>query len=337
MKKIRFAVVGAGHIGKRHAQMIQENPNTELLAIIDTDTSLKNAVSTQFSVPFYASLDEFIATTTAVDIITICTPNHLHCEQALIGLNYAHVVIEKPMGLTVSECEKVISKAQSVNKQVFCVMQNRYSPPSQLLKSIVSEDKLGSIYNVQVNCFWNRDERYYAPNGKKHAWKGIVEKDGGVLFTQFSHFIDTLHWLFGDLKVSHKAGANFTHQHLSLPEDTGYFSFALPNGGIGTFNYSTSVWDTNLESSMTIIGEKGSIKIAGQYMNEVVHCHIQDYTLPELAPTNPPNDYGTYKGSAANHHYVIENIVEVLANDGKMTTSAIDGLEVVKIITAVYS
>lgn len=337
MKKIRFAVVGAGHIGKRHAQMIIENPNTELLAIIDNDTSLKQELENTFNTPFFSSLEQFVENTIEVDVITICTPNYLHCEQALVSLNHAHVVIEKPMGLTVSECEKVISKAHKVNKQVFCVMQNRYSPPSQLLKAIVTENRLGKIYNVQVNCFWNRDDRYYKPNGTPHSWKGIKEKDGGVLFTQFSHFIDTLHWLFGKIEITGKSQANFTHQHLDLPEDTGLFSFKLKNGGIGTFNYSTSVWNANMESSLSIIGEKGSIKIAGQYMNEVVHCDIQDYTLPTLKPTNPPNDYGTYKGSAANHQYIIENIVDVLQNGKAITTNSEDGLEVVKIINTVYS
>ena len=337
MSKIRFVIIGAGHIGKRHAQMIVENPNTELVAIIDSNENIQTAITDQFEVPFFTSTTNFYNSELNTDVISICSPNHIHCSQALEALDYGHVVIEKPMGLSTEECERVIQKSKEKNKEVFCVMQNRYSPPSELLKSLVSNNKLGNIYNVQVNCFWNRDERYYKPNGIPHTWKGIKEKDGGVLFTQFSHFIDTIHWLFGEIEVTGKSQANFTHQHLDLPEDTGLFSFKLKNGGIGTFNYSTSVWNANMESSLSIIGEKGSIKIAGQYMNEVVHCDIQDYTLPTLKPTNPPNDYGTYKGSAANHQYIIENIVDVLQHGKAITTSANDGLEVVKIINTVYS
>lgn len=337
MSNIRFVIIGAGHIGKRHAQMIIENPNTELVAIIDTNEELQASFKDQFNVPFFNSTLSFYDSKLDTDVISICSPNYLHSTQALDALDYAHVVIEKPMGLNTNECEQVIQKSKEKNKEVFCVMQNRYSPPSELLKSLVSNNTLGNIYNVQVNCFWNRDERYYKPNGVPHAWKGIKEKDGGVLFTQFSHFIDTIHWLFGNIVITGKSQANFTHQHLDLTEDTGLFSFKLKGGGIGTFNYSTSVWNSNMESSLSIIGEKGSIKIAGQYMNEVVHCDIKDYTLPTLKPTNPPNDYGTYKGSAANHQYIIENIVDVLQNGKAITTNSEDGLEVVKIINTVYS
>lgn len=334
MRKVNFAVVGAGHIGKRHAKMIQKNPQASLCALIDTNTHLKTALENEFNVPFFSSLDDFLKSKTEIDVINICSPNYLHCEQTLQALEKAHVVIEKPMGLTTGECDQVIAKGKEKSKHVFCVMQNRYSPPSQLLKSLVTENKLGSLYHVQVNCFWNRDERYYFPNGQKHDWKGILEKDGGVLFTQFSHFIDTLHWLFGPLKVTGSKSKNFSHKNLDLPADTGFFSFELPEGGMGTFHYSTAVWDVNMESSISIIGEKGSIKVAGQYMNEIVHCHIHDFELPEIPPINPPNDYGTYKGSAANHQYVIENVVDVILNKANMTTSAEDGLAVVKLITS---
>lgn len=334
MSKVSFAVVGVGHIGKRHAKIIQENPHATLCALIDTNIHHKNALENTFNVPFFPSLEDFLTTNIEVNVINICSPNYLHCSQALQSLDKAHVVIEKPMGLTSEECEKIISKGKETNKHVFCVMQNRYSPPSQLLKSLVSEHKLGEIHHIQVNCFWNRDDRYYFPNGQKHEWKGVLEKDGGVLFTQFSHFIDTLHWLFGPLKTTGNQSNNFKHQNLDLPADTGFFSFELPNGGMGSFHYSTAVWDTNMESSISIIGEKGSIKVAGQYMNEIVHCHIQDFELPKMPPINPPNDYGTYKGSAANHQYVIDNVIDVILNNAEMTTPPQDGLEVVKLITS---
>lgn len=334
MKKLKFAVIGAGHIGKRHAQMVVENPHCELIAIIDTDESIKK--ETPFQVPFFTSLASFLSSNTPVDIINICTPNYLHCSQAIQALDRAHVVLEKPMGLSTQECQEVLNKSKETNKEVFCVMQNRYSPPSKFLKSLIAKNQLGEIYQVQVNCFWNRDDRYYYPGGTKHKWKGIREKDGGVLYTQFSHFIDTIHWLFGPLTITHSEKHNYSHSDLNLQEDTGAFFFHLPNKGTGSFNYSTSVWDANMESSISIIGEKGSIKIAGQYMNEVVHCHIKDYKMPILEDTAPPNDYGTYKGSAANHHFVIQNIVDVLLNKKPITTSAEDGLEVVKLIEKAY-
>jgi hypothetical protein len=132
---------------------------------------------------------------------------------------------------------------------------------------------------------------------------------------------------------------NYNHGHSIEFEDSGLVHFALPQHGaaLGSLNYSTSVWDANLESSLTVIGSKGSIKVAGQYMNEVVHCHIEGYEMPVLAPSNPPNDYGPYKGSAANHMYVYENVRDVLNGTQPITTNALEGLKVVEIIESIYA
>ncbi|NLF42872.1 MAG: gfo/Idh/MocA family oxidoreductase, partial [Bacteroidales bacterium] len=118
---------------------------------------------------------------------------------------------------------------------------------------------------------------------------------------------------------------------------SGLVSFKFVNGGMGCINYSTAVWDKNLESSITIIGSKGSVKIGGLYMNEVEYCHIKDYEMPELAPSNPPNDYGAYKGSAANHHFIIQNVVDTLKGHTSITTNALEGLKVVEIIERIYA
>ena len=160
--------------------------------------------------------------------------------------------------------------------------------------------------------------------------------DGGTLFTQFSHFIDVMYWLFGDIKNIKSIIRNFNHQHSTEFEDSGVVHFEFVNGGIGNFNFSTSIFDKNLESSLTIIAEKGSVKIGGQYMNEVEYCHIKDYEMPVLEPTNPGNDYGAYKGSAQNHHYVIENVVDVLKHQKAISTNALEGMKIVDIIERIY-
>jgi predicted dehydrogenase len=185
---------------------------------------------------------------------------------------------------------------------------------------------------VQVNCYWNRDDRYY----KKGGWKGTSKMDGGTLFTQFSHFIDIMYWLFGDITNIQGKFKDFAHQHSTDFEDSGFVSFDFVDGGMGCINYSTAVWDTNLESSITIIGSKGSVKVGGQYMNEVEYCHIDGYKMPELRPSNPANDYGHYKGSAANHHHIIENVVDTLKGRTTATTNALEGLKVVEIIERIY-
>lgn len=329
---LKFAVVGCGHIGKRHAEMISRNADCELAALIDVkDKGLLGIEA--YEVPFYRSLDEYLATNPAVDVINIATPNGFHAQQAIQCLEAKkHIVLEKPMTLSKADAEKVIFKALQMHKKVFAVMQNRYSPPSVWLKELLENGKLGRIFLVQINCYWNRDERYY----KKGGWHGDKQLDGGTLFTQFSHFIDLMYWYFGDITNIQGRFADFNHTHLTDFEDTGTVSFDFVDGGIGCLNYSTSVWDKNLESSITVIAENGSLKVGGQYMNEVEYCHIKDYDMPELAPTNPGNDYGAYKGSAQNHNYVIENVVDVLQKGERISTNAMEGMKVVDIIERIY-
>lgn len=331
MKKIKFAVIGLGHIGKRHAEMVRRNPDAELVAV--ADILPKEKTGFEGDVPYFASIDEFLAAEVNADVVNICTPNGYHADYAVRCLSARyHVVIEKPIALTKADAERVLYKSLEMSRHVFCVMQNRYSPPSEWLKSVVDQRLLGNIHMVQLNCYWNRDDRYYKPGN----WHGTADLDGGTLFTQFSHFIDIMYWLFGDIENIRGNFADFSHQNLTDFEDSGVVTFDFVNGGMGSINYSTAVWDTNLESSITIVGEKGTIKVAGQYMNEVVYCHVRDYEMPVLAPSNPPNDYGPYKGSAQNHHLVIENVVDKLNEQGTITTNVLEGLKVVDIIERIY-
>ena len=332
MTNIKFAVIGCGHIGKRHAEMINRNAEAELVALCDTKAKEDLNIET-YQVPLYPSIDELLRNHADTDVICIATPNGLHATNSLQALEaQKHVVIEKPMALTKSDCEKIIFKALQVHKQVFCVMQNRYSPPSVWIKEMVDSGKLGKIFMVQINCYWNRDERYYIGN----TWHGNKELDGGTLFTQFSHFIDIMYWLFGDITDIQAKFNDFNHQNLTDFEDSGFVNFNFVNGGMGSINYSTSVWDKNLESSLTIIAENGTVKIGGQYMNEVEYCHIKDYNMPVLPPSNPANDYGPYKGSAANHKYIFDNVVDVLKGRTSITTNALEAMKVVDIIERIY-
>jgi len=315
--------------------MIARNDESELVALVDVKP--KEVVNVDaYNAPFFSSLDALLESEVAanLDVINIASPNGYHASQALQCLEARkHVVIEKPIALSKADAERVIFKALHVHKHVFAVMQNRYSPPSVWVKEMVESGRLGRVYMVQLNCYWNRDDRYY----KADSWHGRKDLDGGTLYTQFSHFIDILYWLFGDIQNIHSRLTSHNHSHLTDFEDSGFVSFDFVNGGMGALNFSTSVWDCNLESSMTIIAEHGSIKIGGQYMDKVEYCHVRDYAMPELAPTAPGNDYGAYKGSAANHHFVIENVVDVLKNRAAITTNALEGLKVVDIIERIYN
>ncbi len=338
MKKIKFAVVGFGHIGKRHAKIIHEHPESELKAYVDIDAErLEDGRVLGYDAQAFNSIEDFLAAgLTDIDVVSICTPNYLHAPYAIQLLEERyHVVIEKPMALSRAACEQVVFKSLQVSRNVFVVKQNRYSPPSKWLKSIVQDGTLGDIHLVQINCYWNRDERYY--NRPTNKWKGSLEKDGGTLFTQFSHFIDIMYWILGDVKNVNAKFWNFTHQHNTEFEDSGLVHFEFVNGGLGCLNFSTACWGQNMESSITIVGSKGSVKVGGQYMNEVEYCHIENYEMPELEPTNPPNDYGPYKGSAANHHYIIQNVVDTLLGRDSIDTNALEGLKVVDIIERIYA
>ncbi|MBW7913003.1 MAG: Gfo/Idh/MocA family oxidoreductase [Taibaiella sp.] len=331
-KPIRFAILGLGHIGTRHADMVAAHPDAELVAVIDKNSSLEPK-GLYYKAPFFTSLSDFISSGIACDIICIATPNGLHATQAIDSMNAGmHVVIEKPMALTTTECDDILACAQTNNKHVLCVMQNRYSPAMQWLKNMLMDDKLGNIYMVDVHCYWNRDERYYTGN----TWHGTADLDGGTLFTQFSHYIDLLYWLFGDVQDITARFANNNHKGMIDFEDSASVGFGFIKGGLGSLSYSTSVWDRNMESTMVIVAEKGTVKIGGQYMDKLEYCHIKDYELKESI-SSPVEQVAGYTAAKANHHFVIQNAVDVLKGRSEITTNALEGKKVVDIIERIYA
>lgn len=305
------------------------------MALVDVRSEIQATLAAEFpGVPLFQSLEEYIAQGPAADVLTVATPNGLHASQAIDGLRHGlHVVIEKPIALRAIDAEAILQTAQQANRLVFGVMQNRYSPPAAWLKQVYEEGRLGQVFLIQFNCFWNRDARYYLPGG----WKGTQELDGGTLFTQFSHFVDLLYWVFGDITNITARFQNFTHEGLTEFEDSGLVTFDLVRGGSGTLSYSTAVWDRNLESSLTVVAERGSLKIGGQYLDKVQYCHLQDYAMPSLSPTNAANNYGTYQGSAANHVQVIDNVISTIEQRTAATTNAYEGLKVVELIERIYA
>ena len=319
--KIKFAVMGLGHIGKRHAEVIRNNSDCELVALCDNRDKADLDIA-GYPVPFFSSLDELLKANMGFEVLCIATPNGLHEANAIKGLRAGcHVVVEKPMAITSLGCERIIRESLAQQRRVFCVMQNRFSPLASWLKKMVSENALGNIYMVQINCYWNRDERYYT----EKDWRGTMDLDGGVLFTQFSHFIDLLHWVFGGIENISSRFANFTHGALTAFDDSGIISFDLTNGGMGSLNFSTAVWNRNLESSITVIAERGTVKVGGQYMDELLYCDIRDHLVPEL---------GAEKKSG--HCMLIKNVVEVLRGQATMAILPEEGLRAVEMVERIY-
>jgi len=226
----------------------------------------------------------------------------------------------------------MINTAEKSNKRLFVVKQNRFNPPVVAVKQLIEEGRLGKIFSVQLSCFWNRNEEYY-----RNSWKGTKDLDGGTLFTQFSHFIDLLYWIVGDVKEAQALIGNFHHQGAIEFEDTGCVSLKFYNGAIGTINYTVNSFGGNMEGSLTIFGEKGTVKIGGQYLNELEYQKIDGYEIKDLPPGNPPNNYGQYLGSMSNHDKVYQNVVEVLTNGGVIATNGFEGLKTIEIIDKIYS
>ena len=326
---IRFVIVGLGYIGQRHAAIISGHEECRLVAVCDVNPERASLLD----VPFYSQFSELLAASLDFDVLCICTPNGYHLPQAIAGVDRGyHVLVEKPLGLDTQQAQELAQRAATKDRKVFCVMQNRYSPPSAWLKDLISSGKMGRIQQVQINCFWNRDERYY----QQADWRGTLQWDGGPLFTQFSHFIDILYWLFGEIEDIQAIFANYRHQENTEFEDSGQVIFHLPEGALGSIQYTTATHQQNFESSITILAEKGTVRVGGQYMDRVEHCEVEDYEMPKLPPSNPPNDYGHYKGSAANHHFVFQNVVDTLRGNSKATTHLEEGLKVVDIIERIY-
>lgn len=334
-------MLGLGHIGRRHAALIAAHAEAKLVALCDVlpRQQLNWPEGVLPDTPLFASLEELLAAKPDLDVVCVCTPNGLHAPQAIALLEAGyHVVVEKPMALNVADCEKIMASAKQAGKEVFGVMQNRYSPASAWLKEQLDREALGDILQVHLNCFWNRDHRYYTlpPDGRPHPWHGDTTLDGGVLFTQFAHFIDLLCWCFGPAAILSAHFANQNHEDLHLFADTGMVHFSLPGNVLGSLNFSTAIWDQNFESTLTVIGRRGTIKLGGQYMNDLRYCHVDGVKTPDLPPSNPANNYGPYTGSAANHHHVIDNVVDVLNGRARVATPAEEGLVVVRVIEDIY-
>lgn len=279
--------------------------------------------------PYYA-IEDLLQAESDLTVVAVCTPNGLHATHSMKALEAGnHVLCEKPLCITTEDGIKMIAAAEKADKRLFVVKQNRYNPPVAFLKDLIVNGKLGKIYSFQINCFWNRPEAYYTD------WKGSKELDGGTLFTQFSHFIDLLYWLFGDVATVNAIGKNFAHPAIEF-EDTGIVAFEMQSGAIGSLNYTVNSFEKNMEGSFTVFAENGTIKIGGQYLNELEYCNVAGIEKPNLPIGNPANGYGFYQGSMSNHDKVYENLMITLKDDQHEFASAKDGLKTVEIIEKIY-
>ena len=326
---LNFAIIGCGRIAKRHAeQMIKHG---KLVAVCDIIPEKADELALEYRAKAYYTIEELLQAETDINLVAICTPNGLHATHSQKALQSGnHVLCEKPLCIAAEDGKMMITAAEKGGKKLFVVKQNRYNPPVAFLKDLIANGKLGKIYSFQINCFWNRPEVYYT------HWKGTKTLDGGTLFTQFSHFIDLLYWLLGDVAAVKTITKNFAHPSIEF-EDTGIVAFEMQSGAIGTLNYTVNSFEKNMEGSFTVFAENGTVKIGGQYLNELEYCHVAGIEKPDLPIGNPANGYGFYQGSMSNHDKVYENLIKALADDKHEFASAEDGLKTVEIIEKIYN
>ena len=327
---IKFAIIGCGRIAQRHAQHIKNNG--VLVAVCDIVKEKADALAREYDAKSYYTIQELLAAERDIDVVAICSPNGLHAEHSILSLKAGcNVLCEKPMAITVDDCDKMMTVAKESGKQLFAIKQNRFNPPVAAVKKILDEGRLGKIFSVQLTCFWNRNEDYYS-----NSWKGTKDLDGGTLYTQFSHFIDLLYWMFGDVKEVGSFIGNYAHKDIIEFEDSGVAIVNFENDVIATINYSVNSYKKNMEGSLTILGEKGTVKIGGQYLNELEYQEIENYKIENLPVGNRANNYGNYQGSMSNHDKVYENVVAVLEGKETISASAFDAMKTVDIIEKIY-
>jgi len=331
MSNLRIGIIGCGRIAQRHAEHIANK--AKLVAVCDVIPEKAAQLSAKYGSRQYIDVDEMLQKEKQnMDVVAICSPNGLHAEHSILALNAGyHVLCEKPMAINVKDAGAMIQAAERANRRLFAIKQNRFNPPVQAVRSLIDQGKLGTIYSVQLNCYWNRNPDYYA-----NSWKGTLDLDGGTLFTQFSHFIDLLYWMIGDIQDVKGYVGNYAHKGIIEFEDTGVVILKFVNGAIGTVNYTVNSYRKNMEGSLTIFAEKGTVKIGGQYLNELEYQEIEGYKIDNLSEGNKPNNYGNYVGSMSNHDKVYDNLIEVLEKDAPISANSFEGLKTVEIIEKIY-
>ena len=329
--KLSFAIIGCGRIAKRHAEQI--NKVGKLAAVCDVLYEPAFELAEDYGANLYLSIEDLLQNEPLVDVIIICTPNVLHAHHSILSLQAnKHVLCEKPMSINYDDGNKMIAASLKAERRLFIVKSARYNPLVIALKELIDEDKLGNIYSFNLNCSWNRSDNYY-----NNSWRGTQKLDGGTLFTQFSHYIDILLWLLGDHKFITGLRKNL-HHHSSLEfEDTGAMAIEMRSGAIGCIHYSVNSFDINQEISLSIMAEKGTVQLGGEYLNKIVYQQPAFLSDGLVAKVGDANDYGFYKGSNNNHDKVYENLCKALNGEDNKITDGADALKTVAFIQEFYN
>ncbi|HQN65200.1 MAG TPA: Gfo/Idh/MocA family oxidoreductase [Methylophilus sp.] len=328
-RKIRFALVGCGRISKNHFDSIKQHAeNAELVGVCDIDAKALEAAVAYTGAKPYADLNDLLAGTDA-DVVILTTPSGLHPEQAItIAKTGRHVVTEKPMATRWHDGLRMVKACDDAGVRLFVVKQNRRNATLQLLKRAVEKKRFGRIYMVNVNVFWTRPQAYY----DSAAWRGKWEFDGGAFMNQASHYVDLLDWLIGPIESLHAYTA--TLERDIEVEDTGVLNVRWRSGALGSMNVTMLTYPKNLEGSITIIGEKGTVRVGGVAVNEIQHWEFAEKDPDDEAVKS--SNYETTSVYGFGHPLYYENVIKVMRGEVEPETDGREGLKSLEVLIATY-
>ena len=327
-KTFRIALVGCGRISKNHFEAIEKVDGLELVAVSDTVAERAAQAGAQWGVPHFTAYEKMLKDAKA-DVITIATPSGLHAEQGVAAAQAGkHVVMEKPMAISLTGADALVHACDKAGVQLFVVKQNRLNAPIQLLKRAIDRDRFGRIYMASCTVHWARPQEYY----DQAPWRGTWEFDGGAFMNQASHYVDLIQWLMGPVESVMAKTATLARRIET--EDSGVAILKFRSGALGSIQVTMLAYPRNLEGSITILGEKGSVKIGGTAVNKVENWQFAEYDdddkLIAAADTNPPNVYGL------GHQGYYRNVLDVLRGEAKADTDGRAGRKSLELILGIY-
>lgn len=327
--KHRFGIIGCGRIAPRHADSLEEIPEAELAMVCDVIENRAHHFAEKHGVKYCLDYHELLADP-EIDIVNICTPSGLHASMAIDALKAGkHVIVEKPMAMSVSDADRMIATAKEMKRKLCIVLQNRYNPPMQDFYHAVRAGKIGRVLLGSVTVRWYRPQEYY-----NDGWHGTKSMDGGALMNQSIHHIDALQWLVGE-PVQSVFAYTATLAHQMEAEDVGVVTVRFANGALATIEGSTVTYPQNLEASVALFGEKGSLKVGGTALNRKVFWKISgeiehEKELLTREEVDPPSVYG------ASHRHVIEDMIQAVEEDREPQTNGDEGRKSLLLVNAMY-
>lgn len=328
-RKIRIAIVGCGRISKNHFDSLEKHPDDlELISVCDDDPVILNNHKLRYKVNAYLNLEEML-NEEELDLLAICTPSGLHPRQVKLAARYGvDVMTEKPMATRMADGIQMIKCCDEANVRLFVIKQNRQNSTLQLLKRAVDEKRFGRIYMVHINVFWTRPQEYY----DSAKWRGTWELDGGAFMNQASHYVDLIDWLIGPV-ADIQAMTGTLARDIEV-EDTGVLNIRWRSGAIGSMSVTMLTYPRNLEGSITIIGEKGTVRVGGLAVNDIQHWEFNDES--DYDSRAKQANYETTSVYGFGHPLYYKNVIDVLRGEAEPETDGREGLKSLEILIAAY-